>query len=100
MSSFTLSCLTRGMIIASEVEAIKQYGLNKNPKWVLLMYFEGNDLFNTEQYLERQATGLSWKEFDFQTTPLTQQVIMPYMIAYWFKQAFPRNGLFVWVAII
>jgi hypothetical protein len=74
----------------NEVEAIKQYGLNKNPKWVLLMYFEGNDLFNTEQYLERQATGLSWKEFDFQTTPLTQQVIMPYMIAYWFKQAFPN----------
>jgi hypothetical protein len=67
----------------NETEAIKQFGLNKKPKWVLLMYFEGNDLFNTEQYLERQATGLSWKEFDFQNTPITQQVIMPYMIAHW-----------------
>ena len=73
----------------NEAEAIKQFGLSKQPKWVLLMYFEGNDLFNTEQYLERQATGLSWKEFDFQSTPLTQQVIMPYMISYWFKKTFP-----------
>jgi hypothetical protein len=67
----------------NEVEAIKQFGLDKKPKTVIVAFFEGNDLFNTEQYLERQATGLSWKEFDFQSTPLTQQVIMPYMIAHW-----------------
>ncbi|MBP7690229.1 MAG: hypothetical protein KA765_20090, partial [Thermoflexales bacterium] len=67
----------------NEVEAIKQFGLDKQPKTVIVAFFEGNDLFNTEQYLERQATGLSWKEFDFQNTPLTQQIIMPYMIAHW-----------------
>ena len=67
----------------NEVEAIKQFGLDKKPKTVIVAFFEGNDLFNTEQYLERRATGLSWKEFDFQNTPLTQQIIMPYMIAHW-----------------
>ncbi len=67
----------------NEVEAIKAFGLDKQPKTVIVAFFEGNDLFNTEQYLERQASGLSWKEFDFQTAPLTQQIIMPYMIAHW-----------------
>jgi hypothetical protein len=70
----------------NEVEAIKQYGLDKHPKWVLVMYFEGNDLYGTGQYLERQPTGLSWKEFDFRNAPVTQQLVMPYMIQYVFKQ--------------
>jgi len=84
MSILTLGAPSWGPL--NETEAIKMYGLDKKPKWILLMYFEGNDLFNTEEYLQRKATGLSWKEYDFQNTPITQQVIMPYMIAYWFQQ--------------
>ena len=66
----------------NETEAIREFGLDKNPKWIMLMYFEGNDLFNTEEYLQRQATGLSWKEYDFSHTTLWDQLIMPHMIAY------------------
>ena len=74
----------------NETEAIKQYGLDKKPKWVVLMYFEGNDLFNTEEYLERQATGMSWKEYDFSHSTLWDQLIMPHMIQYWCAEDFPQ----------
>ena len=55
MSVLTLGAPSWGPL--NETEAIKQYGLDKKPKWVVLMYFEGNDLFNTEEYLERQRHG-------------------------------------------
>jgi hypothetical protein len=70
-------------------EAIKQFGLDKKPKRVIMLYFEGNDLFNTEQYLERQATGMSWKEYDFSHSTLWDQLIMPHMIQYWVQKIFP-----------
>ena len=73
----------------NEVEAIKMYGLDKQPSWVLIMFFEGNDLFNTAQYLERQPTGLSWKEFDFQNVRLMQRFLTPHLFHYWTQQLFP-----------
>jgi hypothetical protein len=73
----------------NETEAIKQYGLDKKPKVAMVMYFEGNDLFNTEQYLERQATGMSWKEYDFSNTSLGEQLVTPHLIEYGLKQIFP-----------
>ena len=76
----------------NETEAIKQYGLDKHPNWVVLMYFEGNDLFNTEEYLERQATGMSWKEYDFSHSTLWDQLIMPHMIQYWWSKVFPHTA--------
>jgi hypothetical protein len=53
----------------NEVEAAKQFGLDKEPDWLILLYFEGNDLFNVAQYQERQASSLSWQEYDFQKVP-------------------------------
>ncbi|MCA9917178.1 MAG: hypothetical protein KC445_04460 [Anaerolineales bacterium] len=50
----------------NEVEAIKAFGLDKNPDWVILMFFEGNDLINIGQYVERRDSGLDWREFDMQ----------------------------------
>jgi hypothetical protein len=71
--------------------AIEKYGLDKHPKWVLMMYFEGNDLYGAGQYLERQPTGLSWAEWDFQHSTLGDQLIVPHMIAYTAQQIFPSN---------
>jgi hypothetical protein len=88
MSVLTLGAPSWGPL--NETEAIKQYGLAKNPKWVVLMYFEGNDLFNTGQYLERRATGMSWKEYDFSHATLWDQLIVPHLIQYWLKKIFPR----------
>jgi hypothetical protein len=73
----------------NETEAIKQYGLDKKPKVAMVMYFEGNDLFNTEQYLERQATGQSWKEYDFSHSTLGDQLVTPHLIEYGLKKIFP-----------
>lgn len=66
----------------NEIEAIKLYGLDKRPEWVMVMYFEGNDLFNTAQYIERRASGLSWKEFDMQRVPFYRKLLSLHMLKY------------------
>ena len=33
-----------------ELKVLQQYGLNKQPQWVILAYFEGNDLYDTVSY--------------------------------------------------
>lgn len=67
----------------NEVEAVKMYGLDKKPRWVLVMFFEGNDLINTAQYMDKQASGLSWKEYDFQGVPLYRRSLTYHMLRYW-----------------
>lgn len=66
----------------NEVEAVKQFGLGKNPDWVLLMYFEGNDLINAQQYLDKQASGLSWREYDMQGVPWYRKLVTYHMARY------------------
>jgi hypothetical protein len=67
----------------NEIEAIKMYGLDRSPQWVLIMYFEGNDLFNTAQYIERQASGLSWKEFDMRRVAWHRRLVTVHLARYW-----------------
>lgn len=66
----------------NEAEAIKMYGLDKHPDWVLLMFFEGNDLINIAQYLERRDSGLNWKEFDLQGVPWSRRLLTPHLLHY------------------
>ncbi|MBE7528330.1 MAG: hypothetical protein HND44_22120 [Chloroflexi bacterium] len=73
----------------NEVEAIKQFGLDKNPEWVLLMFFEGNDLVNTGQYLERRDSGLNWREFDMQDVSLRRRLLTPHFARYLWDKLFP-----------
>lgn len=73
----------------NEVEAVKLYGLDKNPDWVIIMFFEGNDLINAAQYLERKDSGLSWKEFDLQGVPLTRRLLTPHLLRTFWRQLFP-----------
>lgn len=67
----------------NEVEAVKQFGLDKNPDWVVLTYFEGNDIINVQQYIDKQETGLSWREYDLQDSNWTQRFVTYHMIRYW-----------------
>ena len=71
----------------NEVEAVKLYGLDKQPQWVMVMFFEGNDLFNTAQYIERRESGLSWKEFDMRSVPWYRKLIALHMLKYWLAGA-------------
>lgn len=89
-----LSALTLGApswSTSNETEAIKMYGLDKNPSWVLLMFFEGNDLFNTAQYIERQQSGLSWKEFDMRSASLGEKLVTPHLFKYWIGKWFTQD---------
>jgi hypothetical protein len=67
----------------NEIEAIKLYGLDKHPQWAVIMYFEGNDLFNTAQYIERQASGLSWKEFDMRGVAWHRKLLTVRLLQHW-----------------
>ncbi len=73
----------------NEAEAIKLYGLDKNPEWVLLMYFEGNDIIGAGQYLERKDSGLSWKAYDYQGVPFTRRLLTPYLAQFFWEKLFP-----------
>jgi hypothetical protein len=83
-SSLTLGAASWSTL--SEIEAIKLYGLDKKPEWALIMFFEGNDLFNTAQYIERQESGLSWKEFDMQGVPWHRKLLTVHVLKYWVKK--------------
>ncbi|MCP4359880.1 MAG: hypothetical protein GY796_17880 [Chloroflexi bacterium] len=75
----------------NEVEAIKQFGLDKKPDWVVVMFFEGNDLINTGQYLERRDSGLDWREYDMQDVLLRRKLITPHFARYLWGKLFPAE---------
>ncbi len=66
----------------NEVEAVKMFGLDKNPNWVVLLYFEGNDLINVQQYLDKQASGLDWREYDMQGVPWYRRMVTYHLARY------------------
>lgn len=73
----------------NEAEAIRQFGLDKQPEFVLLMFFEGNDILNTQQYLERRDSGLDWQEYDLQDVPFTRRLLTPHFVTYLWQKLFP-----------
>ncbi|MCP5098088.1 MAG: hypothetical protein GY943_21280 [Chloroflexi bacterium] len=77
----------------NQAEAIRMYGLDKNPDWVILMFFEGNDLINTAQYLERKDSGLDWKAYDMQGATWTERLITPHLLTYFMAQISPEDDV-------
>lgn len=75
----------------NEVEAIKQFGLDKNPEWVILMFFEGNDLINTGQYVERRDSGLDWREYDMQNVMWWRRSLTLQLLQYAWRQRQPEE---------
>lgn len=75
----------------NEVEAIKQFGLDKNPEWVILMFFEGNDLINVGQYMERRDSGLDWREYDMQDVSFQRKLLTPHLARYLWEKMFPEE---------
>ncbi len=74
----------------NEVEAIKQFGLDKNPDWVVLMFFEGNDMITMGDYLDRQESGMDWREYDMQDVPFTRKLLTPHLARYFWETVFPK----------
>lgn len=67
----------------SELEALRMYGLDKNPEWVIMLYFEGNDLFNAEQYDVRRRAGVDWLTYEAQQVGLLERLAAPYALRAW-----------------
>ncbi len=70
----------------SQVEAIREFGLDKNPDWVILVYFEGNDFFNAGEYMRRQESGYSWRGYILHNAKPFERLVMPNMIRYWYAK--------------
>jgi len=87
-SILTLGASSWGTL--GEVEAVKMYGLDKNPQWVLLLYFEGNDMINASQYLERRDSGLSWREYDLQGVTLARRLLTPHLVNFMVNRLLPE----------
>jgi hypothetical protein len=66
----------------SEVEAIRLFGLDKNPEWVVIMYFEGNDLWDAHRYEDKQSSGLDWLEHDVETAGPWESLVVPHLVDY------------------
>jgi hypothetical protein len=46
-----------------ELIVLKRYGLAKNPKLVVWTYFEGNDVWESEQFAQYKKHGKGWVDF-------------------------------------
>jgi hypothetical protein len=73
----------------NQAEAVQQYGLDKQPHWVIMLYFEGNDLIDVAQYRERAASGLDWREYDMQGVVWYRRLLV-YHLAHWLFSAAPE----------
>ena len=79
-SILTLGAQSWGTL--SQEQAVKKWGLDKNPEWVILLFFEGNDLLNVQQYLERKDSGLDWRTYDYQGVPWAHRLLTPHLWRY------------------
>lgn len=79
-SILTLGAQSWGTL--NQEKAIQLFGLDKQPKWVILLYFEGNDLLNVQQYLERKESGLDWRAYDYQGTSFFRRLLTPHLLRF------------------
>jgi hypothetical protein len=66
----------------AEVEALKQFGVDKGANWVVMAYFEGNDLWDAQRYEEKAASGLDWIEHDLDNATIWQTLVTPQFLRY------------------
>jgi len=84
--SSTLNLGMDGWGPQSEAAALGLYGFSARPRWVILAYFEGNDLINAAEYERRRASGLSWLEYDQARVNHSGLVVLPVLFRYlWAK---------------
>jgi hypothetical protein len=75
-----------GWATLSEVEAVRMYGLDKHPRWVILVYFEGNDLFGVGEYYRRWTSGMDWRTYQLQQVSPISRLVMPHVLSFWGDQ--------------
>mgnify|MGYP001270172505 CR=1 FL=1 len=70
----------------SEIAAVQEFGLDRSPDWVILMYYDGNDLFNSGQYADRAASGEDWLSYEMAQFPWYEKLVVPHVLRFWAGQ--------------
>ena len=70
----------------SEAEALIRFGLPKKPQWVLVAYFEGNDLANAQDFELKKRSGLGWMEYDLAEAGILERSMTFHVISYAWKR--------------
>lgn len=76
----------------SSVKAIREYGLDKNPEWVVLVFFEGNDLFNISIYEQRWNRGISWRDYELEQASAFERLVTPHVVDFWLEELSGKNN--------
>jgi hypothetical protein len=59
----TLNLGIRGWGPQAEAEAVQAFGLAREPSWVVVGFYEGNDLLDAANYEEIRTSGLNWVDW-------------------------------------
>jgi hypothetical protein len=77
----------RGWGPQAEVAAIQAFGLLHNPSWVMVGFYEGNDLQDAAIYQQIQASGLDWVTW-------SRSMVEPQPMDSWLAWQSLRYGLY------
>lgn len=61
-------------------EALFQFGLPRKPRWLLLTWYEGNDLFDAQDYEKKRQSGLGWQEHAFKDLAFLERYLVCHAI--------------------
>jgi len=61
----------------AEVAALRIYGKPRQPREMVLAFFEGNDLWDAQQYEMHRASGLSWVGYDLRDVGFYDRLVLP-----------------------
>ncbi|HVR76524.1 MAG TPA: hypothetical protein VMT52_19500, partial [Planctomycetota bacterium] len=61
-------------------EALIKFGLPRKPRWLLLTWYEGNDLFDAQDYEKKRRSGLGWREHAFKDLAILERYLVCHAI--------------------
>lgn len=64
----------------NQVEAILRFGISKNPRYIIIGYYEGNDLLDAEGYHRRKTSGKGWRSSSKSKLPILDRNISTHLI--------------------
>jgi hypothetical protein len=85
--SSTFNLGIRGWGPQAQVEAVKTFGLPRNPDWVVVGYYEGNDLQDAAVYHQVKESGLDWVTW-------SRSMVTPQPLDSWVAWQSLRYGLY------
>jgi hypothetical protein len=76
----------------AEVEALRAFGLPRQPKRIVLAYFEGNDLIDSYYYDAKKRSGLGWIEYDLAESGYLERYLTFKLFSKTLEEMLPGGG--------